>query len=106
MDENPTTHPLRSKREDVRRRISQPSKKRTAPVRKTGKRGGLFQELSISLPMLSRGQRRNAPVPKPERFGRLGWRLMGASCDWLNWRDWRVLAPKALVPQTTCAEEI
>src|SRR5882762_977532 len=50
--------------DEVRWRMSQPSKKRIAPVRKTGKRGGSFQELSISLPTLRRGQRRNAPEPK------------------------------------------
>jgi len=44
--------------------MSQPSKRRIAPVKKTEKRGELLQELSISLPTLRRAQRRNAPVPK------------------------------------------
>jgi hypothetical protein len=38
-------------------------------------------------------------VSKSERFGRLGWRLMGVSCDWLNRRDERVVLLKARVPQ-------
>jgi len=48
--------------DEVRRRMSQPSKRRIAPVKKDGKkRGGLLQALSISLPTLRKAQRRNAP---------------------------------------------
>jgi hypothetical protein len=46
------------------RRIRQPRKMRPAPERKTEKRGGSLQEWSISFPTLSKGQSKNAPVPK------------------------------------------